>query len=151
MEYTKCLVELDEILNYLSLENLVKIPIEIRNSIKEQKDKEYIWKYDETKELKEQKLDRKTIAMLSYLNMEYLLNEEQKEFMQNLHKLNEQKLEKEKQEKYNTENLFKNRTTNTIPKTEISNENVAMLEYKESVLKSILIRIKVFIKNIFKR
>ena len=109
MEYTKCLVELDEILNYLSVENLAKIPLEIRNSIKEHKNKEYIWKYDKTKELKEQELDRKTIAMLSYLNMEYLLNEEQKEFMQNLHNLNEQKREKEKQEKYNPDNLFKNR------------------------------------------
>lgn len=147
MEYTKCLVELDEILNYLSVEYLERIPLEIRNSIKKQKDKEYSWKYDETKELKEQKLDRKTIAMLSYLNMEYLLNEEQKEFMQNLHKLNEQKLEKEKQEKYNTENLFKNRTTNTIPKTEISNENVAMMEYKESVFKKFLNKIKMLFRN----
>ena len=85
--------------------------------------------------------------MLSYLNMEYLLNEEQKEFMQNLHKLNEQKLEKEKQEKYNTENLFKNRTTNTIPKTEISNENVAMVEYKESVFKKFLNKIKMLFRN----
>ena len=42
MEYTKCLVQLDEVLNYLSTENLKKIPDEIRNSIKQQKDKEYI-------------------------------------------------------------------------------------------------------------
>ena len=147
MEYTKCLVELDEILNFLSVENLKKTPLEIRNSIKEHKDKKCIWKYDETKELKEQKLDRKTIAMLSYLNMEYLLNKEQKEYMQNLHKLNEQKFEKEKQEKYNTENLFKNRTTNTIPKTEISNENVAMVEYKESVFKKFLNKIKMLFRK----
>ena len=142
MEYTKCLVELDEILNYLLLENLEKIPLEIRNSIKEHKDKEYIWKYDETKELKEQKLDRKTIAMLSYLNMEYLLNKEQKEYMQNLHKLNEQKIEKEKQKKYNPDSLFKNRKSDTIQEIETINENVAMVEYKESVFKRFWNKIK---------
>lgn len=144
MEYTKCLVELDEILNYLSVENLEKIPYEIRKSIKEQKDKEYIWKYDDTKELKEQELDRKTIVMLSYLNMEYLLNDEQKQFMENLHELNEQNLEKEKQERYNPNNLFKDRTSDTIQEKETRNENVAMLEYKESAFKRFLNKIKTF-------
>ena len=147
MEYTKCIVELDEILNYLLLENLEKIPLEIRNSIKEHKDKEYIWKYDETKELKEQKLDRKTIAMLSYLNMEYLLNKEQKEYMQNLHKLNEQKIEKEKQKKYNPDSLFKNRKSDTIQEIETINENVAMVEYKESVYKKFLNKIKMLFRK----
>lgn len=144
MEYTKCLVELDEILNYLSVENLEKIPYEIRKSIKEQKDKEYIWKYDDTKELKEQELDRKTIVILSYLNMEYLLNDEQKQFMENLHELNEQNLEKEKQERYNPNNLFKDRTSDTIQEKETRNENVAMLEYKESAFKRFLNKIKTF-------
>ena len=147
MEYAKCLVQLDEILNYLSLENLEKIPREIRKSIKEHKDKEYIWKYDKTKELKEQALDRKTIAMLSYLNMEYLLNEEQKKFMQNLHKLNEQKFEKEKQEKYNQDYLFNSKRTNAITQTEISNKNVAMVEYKESIFKKIINKIKNFFRK----
>ena len=44
------------------------------------KDKEYFWKYDEKKPLKEQDVSRDTIAFLSYLNMEYLLNEKQKGF-----------------------------------------------------------------------
>ena len=108
MEYTKCLVELDEVLNYLSDEELKKIPIEIRNNIKRQKDKDYIWKYDESKKLKEQNLDRKTIEMLSFLNMEYLLNEEQKQLMKKIHQLNEAKLETKKREKYNPDNLFRN-------------------------------------------
>ena len=85
--------------------------------------------------------------MLSYLNMEYLLNEEQKEFMQNLHKLNEQKLEKEKQEKYNPDNLFKNRTSDIIQEKETINENVAMVEYKESVFKKFLNKIKMLFRK----
>lgn len=139
MEYAKCLVELDEILNYLSADNLEKIPLEIRNSIKERKDKEYIWKYDENKELKEQNLDRKTIAMLSYLNMNYLLNEEQKELMKKIHELNEQKLEKEKQRKYSLNNLFKKATKQS---------NVALIDLKENKWYEMIFRL---LKNLFNR
>ena len=94
MEYTKCLVELDEVLKYLNTEELEKIPYEIRNAIKEKKDKNYVWNYDESKDLSDQNLNRKTIAMLSYLNMEYLLNDEQRMLMEKLHRLNEEKLER---------------------------------------------------------
>ena len=108
MEYKKCLVELDEILKYLSQEDLAKIPEEIRKAIKEKKDMQYNWEYDESKELKDQNINRKTIAMLSYLNMEYLLNKEQKRFLEELHMANENKNEKEKSKKYGINNIFNN-------------------------------------------
>ena len=49
IDYAKRLVEVDEVLSYLSEENLNKIPEEVRNIIKENKDKDYTWKFDETK------------------------------------------------------------------------------------------------------
>ena len=66
IDYEKRLVEVDEVLKYLSRENLNKIPEEIRNLIKENKDKNYTWKFDETKQLKDQGLSRDTIIILSY-------------------------------------------------------------------------------------
>lgn len=96
MEYKKCLVELDEILNYLKDEDLRKIPYDIRKAINEKKDKQYNWHYDESKDLYEQNINRKTIAMLSYINIEYLLSKEQKVLMEELHRFNEKKIEKEK-------------------------------------------------------
>ena len=94
MEYEKCLVELDEILKYLENEDKKKIPSEIRKAIHEKKDKKYNWTYDESKNLNEQNINRKTIAMLSYLNMEYLLNDEQRKLMEELHQFNEKNIEK---------------------------------------------------------
>ncbi len=91
MDQKKCLVQVDEVLNHLSEEDLNKIPLDIRNSIKENKDKNYTWEYDETKELWDQDLDRKSIAILSYLNMEYLVNKEQKELLKEMHRFNERK------------------------------------------------------------
>lgn len=91
VDYEKRLVEVDEVLNYLSKEDYAKIPKDVINAIKENKDKNYEWKYDETKELKEQGLCRDTIALLSHINMQYLLTNEQKELMHQLHVVNERK------------------------------------------------------------
>ena len=124
MEYEKCLVEVDEVLNHLSKEDLNKIPEDILKGIKEHRDKEYIWKYDESKELKEQKFDRNTIAVLSYINMEYLLSKEQKELMEKIHELNEQNLQNEIQKEYDPKELFKNKTNNTVQ----SEREIAKLE-----------------------
>lgn len=89
IEYNKRLLEVDEILKHLSKSDYNKIPEEIKEAIEKNKDKEYKWKYDNTKKLKEQDVPDDTIAILSYINMEYLLNEEQKKFVESLHELNE--------------------------------------------------------------
>lgn len=108
MEEAKCLVELDEILEHLSYEDLKKIPYEIRKAIKDKKDKQYIWHYDNSKSLSSQDINRKTIAMLSYINMEYLLNQEERALMKKIHKFNEIEMEKQKKEKYIDNNIFRN-------------------------------------------
>lgn len=145
VDYNKRLVEVDEILNYLSEEDLLKIPEEVRNTIKENKDKEYFWQYDETKPLKDQEVSRDTIAFLSYLNMEYLLNEQQKEYMQQLHELNEKKLEEAKVEKYGVDDLFKRNKPQQeeIKETEQIQEQ-ALVKYKESFLTKVISKIKNF-------
>lgn len=142
MEYEKCLVELDEILKYLKEDERDKIPYEIRKAIKEKKDKQYNWNYDESKTLSEQNINRKTIAMLSYLNMEYLLNGEQKKLIEKLHELNEKKIEREKTEKYSIDNIFKNNIKYD------KKEEVALVEVKE---KKWYKKIFSFIKNILKK
>ena len=91
MSYEKCLVEVDEVLSRLSADELAKIPEDVRNNIKEKKAKDYTWAYNDSKELNEQNLSRDAIAMLSYLNMEYLLSDEQRELMEEIHRENEKK------------------------------------------------------------
>ena len=143
MEYDKCLVQVDEVLNYLSEPDFEKIPDDIIEAISREKNKEYVWKYDVSKSLKEQGLDRKTIAILSYLNMEYLLNDKQKEYMMKMYKINEEKLEQIKEEKYNPNELFKN----IAEKEEKREENSLVVIKKEKWYKKII----PFIKNIFTR
>ncbi len=92
IDFNKRFVEVDEILKYLSETDYKKIPTNVINYIKSNKDNTYTWKYDTSKKLKDQNVSDDTIAILSYLNMEYLLNQEQKEFMRKLHYLNDIKL-----------------------------------------------------------
>ena len=141
VDYNKRLVEVDEILNYLSNEDLLKIPEDVRQAIKDNKDKEYIWKYDISKELKDQGLSKDTIILLSYLNMEYLLNQEQKQFMKELHAFNEKKLEQKKSKQYNPDDIFKNKDIEEIQDTEWQ----SLIVYKENIFTKIINKIK----NIF--
>lgn len=143
MEYEKCLVEVDEVLNHLSKEELNKIPEDVLKGIKKNKDKEYMWKYDESKRLEEQTFDRNTIVILSYINMEYLLSKEQKDLMEKIHELNEQNFANEIQEKYDSKDLFKNKNKTNI---NVENENaIAKLENNKWYNKMFS-----FIKRIFK-
>lgn len=143
MTNEKCLVELDEVLKYLVIEDLNKIPVEIRNFITQQKDKNYIWKYDETKSLGEQKLNRRTIAMLSYLNMEYIQTEEQKLLMEKYHKLNEQTMKQKERVKYDS--MF-NKENKEVEEN-IKNDNQLIKVSTEKWYKKLFNSIK----NIFKK
>ena len=158
MEYSKCLVQVDEILNYLNPEELKKIPENVRKTIKDNKDKNYEWKYDEGKKLEEQNLNRKSIAILSYLNMEYLLNDEQRKLMGQIHRVNEQKQEEEKRKQYNPENIFENKSNIKEDKTvQVASNESTSKESKES--KNLVMtkkdrwynKIKLYIKSLFSK
>ena len=136
-------MEVNEILLQLSKKEFIKIPKEIIFSIRNKMDKDYVWKYDQNKELAEQGLPEDTIAILSYINLEYLLNKEQKDFMNEIYRNNEIKKQKELQAKYNSDNLFKNKQKSTV----IENTNLPVEIKKEKFFKKLIS----FIKKIFNK
>lgn len=139
MKDKKVLTEVYEILKHLSNENLKKIPSNVINLIKENMDKNYIFKYDISKSLQNQNISRDAVAVLSYINMEYLLNDRQREFIENLHRQNEEDLEQQKRETYNSYTLFINKTIN---------KDTALVEYtREKWYKRFINKIL----NIFKK
>ena len=147
VDINKRLVEVDVILNYLSKENYQKIPKDVIKVIKENKAIDYIWEYDESKELEDQDVSRDTIAFLSYINTEYLLDERQKEYMEKMYESNEIKLEEEKAKDYSIDNIVKRKS---IEKEKIQNieeikENKLVI-YKENFFTKIFKKIKNFFK-----
>ena len=145
IEYNKRLVEVSVILKHLNKNEYDKIPKELIDRIEKNKDLEYIWNYNETKDLKNQNVSKDTIAILSYINMQYLLNEDQKKFVQEIFSENQKKIENIKKEKYDTDNLFKNKK---VEYTEVKEETHALVEYKE---KTFIQKVWDKIKSVFKR
>lgn len=139
IDYPKRLVEVDEILKHLSSEYYQKIPEEIKIIIKENKDKQYIWKYDETKKLKEQNVNDDTIAIVSYINSMYLLNEEQKEFINKIHEMNNCK---EVNYFKNTGDLFNNAKINEFAMVNIEEQKESKIYKIKQIIKQIILRFK---------
>ena len=107
IDYKKRFVEVDEIIKYLPKKESSKIPSNLIDLIEKNKDSKYIWKYDNNKKLEEQNIHKDAIAILSYINMKYILEDNQKMLMKNLHNYNEMKSEKLKREKFNPKTIFK--------------------------------------------
>lgn len=141
-DLNKRLVEVEVVLERLEDKYKKKIPSEIWEYIKKNKDTTYDFYFDDNKPLENQKLNIDTIAMLTYINMEYLLYEEQKKEMLRLLREDEAFAEEKKKEQYKTEDLFKNRKDNQRAIDSNTNNEIAMTKYKESFFKKIINKIK---------
>jgi hypothetical protein len=147
--YDKSLVEVEEILKHLVKEEFQKIPQEVIKNIQNNKNKEYIWKYDEKKSLKEQNVSKDTLAILAYINMEYLLDNKQKELMREIYKLNDKKniipINNKLSEQYKL--IFGTEMNNSSKKIEAN-----LIDVKnEKRFSKLINRIKTFLKVFYKK
>lgn len=114
--------EVDEILNLLEEEYANKIPEKVRNFFREEKMKDYKPEINVEIPLIEQNLKRETMVLLAILNLNYWCeSEEEKENFRKELAENE-KEQKELEEKYNPDNLFKKKQQEKqedIPNTEL--------------------------------
>ena len=137
--------EIDEFIGLLTVAEQNEIPQKLRNFFKEQKDKNYDKNINPNIPIKEQNLLEETLALIAMLNLQYWCKDEkEKERLKNVYADNERKYQEELREKYNPDNLFKNKQRAVEEKI----EETAMIEYKEI---SLFTKIKKFILNILKR
>ena len=73
------LTELDVLLDYIDEEDWLKIPEDIIFYVEKNKSKKYKWEYDESKSFEEQKVHKDTFTMLTYLMVQYVADEDEKE------------------------------------------------------------------------
>lgn len=136
--------EVYSILNLLGESYIKKLPISLFNMIKEEKRQDYNPKYDSKINLEQQNIKRETLSMIALFHLNYWCNsDEEKNELKTLFKTNEEKHQAEIREKYNPDNLFKKRSLQQEENV-VTNE-VAMVEYKESIFKRFINKIK----NIF--
>ena len=139
--------EVDKILSFMEIEYVEKVPKKLRETFENEKLKDYNPDIDKNIPLNEQNLERKTYAILAMLDLNYWCNsEEEKQELLKAYSNNDKKREEELREKYNPDNIFKNKVKEI--EQEKTEEETALVEYKEeSLIKKIINRIK----RLFKR
>lgn len=136
--------EIDTFIELLDEYSKNKIPQKLRKVFKMEKDKEYKKNINPNIPIKEQNLKKETLALIAMLNLQYWCEDEnEKQRLKAIYAENEIKYQDELREKYNPDNLFKNKQKEIKEKI----EEIAMIEYKED---SLFTKIKEFILNILK-
>ena len=137
--YTNAYKEVLIVISNLVKEDYEKIPKEYIKFLKENCNNEYEFIYDTSKSFNEQELLDDTKYILFGLFEKYGATEIQKAKI-NAYKINyRNQLEKQKIEKYNSNDIFKNEQGKDIEENVIPTE---MIVYKENIFKKLIKRIK---------
>ena len=142
-EYAMAYTEVIEILKHVPDEDVNKIPKEKLEFYKANMDNEYKYKLDMTKEFEEQEISDITKAILANIFRDYWATPYQKERIEAKEKYDIEKLEEEKREKYNPDNVFKNNKEETF----VENTNLPVEIKKKTFFKKLIS----FIKGLFNK
>lgn len=135
----EALAEVDVIIQMMPKEDNLKIPNEFKKFIKSRKSNDYIPNINKDIHLYQQDLKKDTKTICSLIYRSYLCSKDKKIELENNDRTILLQKEQELREKYNPDNLFKNKKI----KVETVENSVAVVEYKESIFTKI--------KNWFKR
>lgn len=140
--------EVYAVLSLMELQYIDKIPNQLIELVKSEKNEKYAPNIIIDKPLDEQGLQRKTLAFLAMLNLNYWCeNEKEKQELLEMYSENDRIAETELQEIYNPENIFHKKKQEKINSDE-KQENKQMIESEEkSILKKILKKIMNFFKK----
>ena len=147
--YPKAYKEVIEILNFVPKESFDKIPQIMIDTLKTKMDENYDFKVDIDKSFDEQNLLDETKAIFANIFRDYWATPYQRERIEAKEKYDRQKMEEEKKDKYNPNNIFNKRNKVDVigEKIEESNTNNLPIEVKKEKFYEKLIK---FIKNFLK-
>ncbi len=138
--------EIDEFLDLLSPERRNKIPQKLQQLFKNEKDKNYIKGINPNVSIKEQALKEETLSIIALLNLQYWCdNAAEKERLEKIYSDNEKKYQDMLQEKYNPDNIFKNKQSQNLVEND---EEISLVPIKE---KNFILKLFDKIKNMFKK
>ncbi len=144
VEYSEAIVEVLDILNHSDDNIIEKIPKKLIEFWKRNKSTTYKPNLDHSKSINEMELKKKTKSIITMIYLNYLCDDTEKSNIKLILKDNEEKYQQELREKYNPDNILKNKKEDKA----IKEETQSLVEYKERTFIQ-----KVFdkIKSIFKR
>lgn len=132
--------EIDILLNYIPKEYKDEIPIELQNMFKNKKSLKYKSNINTKNPFNKENLKRETLIILAILqyNFWYKTNEEKEKFKKLLEE-NEIKYQNKLKEKYNVDNIFKNKKYDS---EDLKNTNLPIQINKKTLFEKIIYKIK---------
>lgn len=131
--------EVVEFLSLLGEEQINKIPKQLRELFKEEKDHNYTKNINPNIPIKDQNLMEETLAIIAMLNLEYWCEDEQeKERLREIYSNNEKAYEEVFQIAFDPDKIF-NKPSEVSDS--YSQEATGVIPYKESFIKKIINRI----------
>ena len=143
--YAIAATEVLAIIDYMEPNEKKQISSKFMDFLNKRAINSYKIELDFSKPISETKLSKETKSLLAIIYRQFLCNEEEKREFNKILKENEEKFQKEIKEKYNPNDIFKNKRQ--VESTEeVENNCVSMLEYKESIFKKVMKKIKKMLK-----
>lgn len=146
--YANACTEVVRILDYIPYKDYKKIPRDVILHYEKNANNDYDFEYDVTQSLDEQNISKTAKTIIAIFYRDYWATPYQKEIIEAKEKYDLEQIEKEKYNKYNPDNLFKNKNTITMINDEIQQESTSMVQYKE---KNFLQKIFDKIKHLFRK
>lgn len=144
VEYANAYSEVLEVLNHIPKSDYDKIPNNVIEVFTRNNNKKYEFNYDVTKTLNEQNVSKIAKTIIAILFRDYWATPTQREIIITKEKYDIAKLEQEKRELYNPDNIFKKK--DKIQKEIVEEQNTSLVKYQEiNIVKKILNRIKKFL------
>ena len=148
IEYSEAITETLDILKHTRKEDVDKISSRFMDYLVANASKTYKPELDHTKKIKDMKLKRKTKAILAIIYKKFWCNSEKQMEFNEILKENEIKNQKELREKYNPDDIFKNKKEEMQEKENRQAEETSMVVVQEQKWYQKIFNI---IKGIFKR
>jgi len=142
VEYSEAIVEVLDILDNSEDSIVEKIPKKLIEFWQKNKSTTYKPNLDHSKSLKDMELKSKTKSLITMIYLNYLCDASEKDKIKLILKKNEEKYRQELKEKYNTDNIFKKDVLEDVVKENVSESNVQIAEYKDTMFKRIINKIK---------
>lgn len=143
-KYSKAFKEVYMILKSVGKEVQEKIPTSLLYFIEENMDKDYFFMLDDSIPLEEQSFMDETLGIISLIWRDYLCTAEEREKIKKEDEKNfkeiQNQIEKERREKYNPDDIFKNKAT--IQQDQQVQNDVALIEVKENLFTKFLKKLK---------
>lgn len=131
--------EVYEILSYMDKSTVMKIPVNIIETIKVRRNINFKTKINKNDIFNEKNVSKEAIDLLCWLDYNYWMSDTQKKNIDTINCQNRQKVDNEKRKLYNPDNLFPKEKSNVIEvntDTNLSNlKDIAVVEEKETISK----------------